>query len=32
VIQFACRGGERFITEIWYEPERKHHGLEHPGN
>ncbi|HXN49138.1 MAG TPA: P-type DNA transfer ATPase VirB11 [Bryobacteraceae bacterium] len=28
VIQFACKGGERFIKEIWYEPEQKLRGLE----
>jgi type IV secretion system protein VirB11 len=28
VIQFACRGHQRFIEEIWYEPALKRRGLE----
>ncbi len=32
VIQFACKGGERVITEIWYEPKRKLHELERAGS
>jgi type IV secretion system protein VirB11 len=32
VIQFACIGRERYIKEIWYEPERKLRGLECQGS
>ena len=31
VIQFGVEGGERFIKEIWYEPERRRRGLAEAG-
>jgi type IV secretion system protein VirB11 len=31
VIQFSCWRHERYIQEIWYEPERKRRGLEAQG-
>jgi len=31
VIQFGIEGHERFIKEIWYEPERRRRGMAEAG-